>query len=217
MLHVVWSSFVLVCLAEMADKTQFLVIGLASKYKLRQLMMGVACSAILLNLLAVILGRALSTWIPLTFVELLAGLSFLVFAVMTLRDGDDENCQVRQGRFMSIAIAVAFFAAELGDKTQLGAISLAATNPGQEVSVFLGATAGLLAADGIGVAIGLCLGKKLPERLMKGISFCVFSLFGIVTLYEPLRELLGPEASACGAAGLAAALAACYLHMRKRN
>ncbi|MBC8535970.1 TMEM165/GDT1 family protein [Feifania hominis] len=216
MLHVVWSSFVLVCLAEMADKTQFLVIGLASKYKLRQLVVGITCSVILLNLFAVVLGRALSTLIPLTFVELLAGLSFLVFAVMTLRECDDEDCQVRQGRFVSIAIAIAFFAAELGDKTQLGAISLAATNPGEELGVFLGATAGLLVADGIGVAIGLCLGRKLPERLMKAISFCVFSVFGIVTLYDPLRELLGPQAAACGAAGLMAALAACYLHMRKR-
>ena len=76
--------------------------------------------------------------------------------------------------------------AEMGDKTQLATVALAAQF-NSIVSVWLGTTTGMLIADAIGIIIGILLGKKIPERLIKWFAALVFIAFGIIGLHEALR------------------------------
>ena len=180
-----------ICIAEMGDKTQLLVVGFAAKYKLRDIVFGVTFATILLNALGVILGSFLSTIIPMEYVSLAAGFFFLIFAMLSLKDESEQEHTAQAnstGRLgMTFGIGLAFFLAELGDKTQLSAIAFAAGNPGHLTAVFLGATLGMLLADGIGLATGLLLNKKLPERALKILSFVIFTGFGFHTLWESLN------------------------------
>ena len=76
-----------------------------------------------------------------------------------------------------MTVAIAFFLAELGDKTQLATISLAAQYH-SFLGVWLGSTFGMVAADGIAIVVGIIAGKKLPEKLIKYISTAIFIIFG---------------------------------------
>ena len=87
-------------------------------------------------------------------------------------------------------VFVAFFIGEFGDKTQLATISLAAQYQ-NAVSVLIGATLGMLVADGAGIAVGVVLGRHIPERVLKWVSAAIFIVFGLAGFYEVLEPKLG--------------------------
>jgi putative Ca2+/H+ antiporter (TMEM165/GDT1 family) len=113
-----------------------------------------------------------------------AALSFIVFGLWTIH-GDHLNGEDQKpSRFGPIAtVAIAFFLAEMGDKTQLATISLAGQYRNM-ISVLTGTTLGMVVADGIGV--GIVLRKHLPERAIKWFSAVVFILFGLVGIFRIL-------------------------------
>ena len=83
-----------------------------------------------------------------------------------------------------------FFIAEFGDKTQLATISLAAEYS-SALAVLAGATLGMLVADGIGIVVGVVLGKRIPERILKWVSAAIFIVFGLAGVYEVLPSKVG--------------------------
>jgi Ca2+/H+ antiporter, TMEM165/GDT1 family len=94
-------------------------------------------------------------------------------------------------RYGTVAtVAIAFFIAEFGDKTQLATISLAAEyqNP---VSVLMGTTIDMLIADGVGTIIGFILCKRITQRKIKWFSAIIFVLFGLIAMYEVLLVKVG--------------------------
>jgi len=195
------TSFLMVALGEMGDKSQLLALAFAAQYPAGQVMLGVAVATALLQGLAVFVGTCLAEIIPLRAVSIVAGLSFLLFGLWTLRGDQDDAAAAQENRFGPfMTIALTFFLAEMCDKTQLATVALAAQfhNP---VSVFVGATAGMVAADGIGVLIGDLLLRRVPPRLVKLLSAGIFMVFGFITLYQ----VMGPSwASLVVLAGLAA-------------
>ncbi|MDI6815744.1 MAG: TMEM165/GDT1 family protein [Actinomycetota bacterium] len=82
-------------------------------------------------------------------------------------------------------IAITFFIAEFGDKTQLATVSLAAKY-NSFVGVWLGSTFGMITADGLALIVGVAAGKRLPQERIKYISAGIFILFGIITLAQAL-------------------------------
>ena len=177
------TSLVFVLLAEMGDKTQLLAMALACRYRWQTVMWGVFVSAALNNLLAVLVGNYLTAFIPMNFIQTGAALSFIAFGLWTIR-GDslgDEPQKIRFSPFWTVAIT--FFLAEMGDKTQLAAIALAAKYQ-TVMPVWLGSTAGMMLANGIGILFGSTMGKKIPEQAMKWVSAMVFIGFGVLGLYE---------------------------------
>ncbi|MCX7771793.1 MAG: TMEM165/GDT1 family protein, partial [Clostridia bacterium] len=100
----------------------------------------------------------------------------------------EENRVTRFGPIMTVAIA--FFIAELGDKTQLATIALATQFPKDPAWVLLGTTTGMLIADGIGIAIGVVMCKRIPEKTIKLVSAAVFILFGFISSFEVLTASL---------------------------
>ena len=185
------TAFVLVTIAEMADKTQLLTLSLACRYPARRVIIGVAIAIAILNLVAVVIGAVAGRFIPVTAVKIGAGVLFLGFGLWNLlakdKPAEAEECEVRSNRYVVLAVAAAFLVAEIGDKTQLATLSLGARFEGSIWSAFgvwLGATIGMILANGLAVIVGHHAGRRIPERLMKRISGGLFIAFGIWTLLE---------------------------------
>ncbi len=175
-----------VVLAEMGDKTQLLAMAFAAKYKPAKVMLGVFIATVLNHGLAVVVGNFITRFEHIQiWIRAIAALSFIFFGLWTLRgdklDGE-ENKKTRFGPVITVAIA--FFLAEMGDKTQLATISLATKFPHSPVGILIGTTTGMLIADGVGIIIGVVLRKKIPERAVKLVSAAVFILFGLIGCYQ---------------------------------
>ena len=179
-----------VVLAEMGDKTQLLAMAFATKYKAWKVMIGVFIATVLNHALAVALGSYITQFSGLsTWISAAAYLSFIFFGLWTIRGDCLEGEENRKTRFgVIITVAIAFFIAELGDKTQLATIALAAQYPQSSVPVLMGTTTGMLIADAIGIVIGVVLHKRLPERLVKFVSAGAFIVFGFIGGYNVLTE-----------------------------
>lgn len=185
------TAFVLVTIAEMADKTQLLTLSLACRYPARKVLIGVAVAIAVLNLIAVVIGAVAGRFIPVTAVKIGAGLIFIAFGLWNLlakdRSQEGETCEVRSSRYVVLAVAAAFIVAEIGDKTQLATLSLGARFDGgllNSVGVWLGATLGMILANGLAVIVGHTAGRRVPERLMQRISGGLFIAFGLWTLVD---------------------------------
>ena len=172
-----------VFLAEMGDKTQLVALLFATRYKAITVLAGVFGATILVHLVSVGLGEAAGTVIPASWIRLLSGIAFIVFGVWSFfGDKLDENEEVKEyrlGAFMTVAVT--FFLAELGDKTMLTTITIAGEQRAF-VSVWLGSTIGMVAADGIAIAAARTMRRKLPERLLRYIAAIIFIVSGIVTM-----------------------------------
>lgn len=182
-------------IAEMGDKTQLMLIALTSKYKLRDIIMGTAAAILVLNGLAVLAGGLVSEFIPAWLIKMVAALAFLYFAASTIA-GDDDDEEEEGGKskikFAPLAVFCTFFIAELGDKTQLTAITFGANEGmGSALIVWLGCSFGLFAADILGMLVGYLLKSKTPEGLLNTLAFVIFSVFGIYTLYQGLKLISG--------------------------
>lgn len=185
-------------IAEMGDKTQLMLIALTSKYKLRDIILGTAAAILVLNGLAVLAGGLVSEFIPDWLIKTIAALAFLYFAVSTIA-GDDDDEEEGSGKskikFAPLAVFCTFFIAELGDKTQLTAITFGA-NEGMSAAlvVWIGCSLGLFAADILGMLVGYLLKSKTPDGLLNTLAFAIFSIFGVFTFYQGLKLI---RASVC--------------------
>ena len=186
-------------IAEMGDKTQLMLIALTSKYKLRDIILGTAVAILVLNGLAVLAGGLVSEFIPDWLIKTIAALAFLYFAASTIAGDDDDEDVEGSGKskikFAPLAVFCTFFIAELGDKTQLTAITFGA-NEGMSAAlvVWIGCSIGLFAADILGMLVGYLLKSKTPEGLLNTLAFTIFSIFGVYTLYQGLKLI---RASVC--------------------
>ena len=187
-------ALLMVGIAEMGDKTQLVVIAFTKKHKVLHIVIGVIIAIFLNNLIAVTIGSLISQIIPEAYIDIIAGILFLYFAASSVKkDDDEEECKGFCGLGPVIAIGLTFFLAEFGDKTQIATANLAAASKISYawVSVMLGACAGMIIANAIGLLIGLKLGKNIPDFIFKWCAVAIFALFGIITLYSPLINMLG--------------------------
>jgi len=190
------TTFGMVLLMEMGDKTQFLVMACASRYKTRHVFAGVAVSCVVLNLLAVSLGSVIGGLkVIRDVVKTAASLLFIIFGLLSLRKEEEEAwCSTGASTTGAvITVALAFFLAELGDKTQLSTFSFSALYPESPLSVFLGSTAALLIAGCIGLAAGAVAVKYIPARIMALISSFMFMVFGLASEWSALRYDFGMD------------------------
>ena len=181
-------------IAEMGDKTQLMLIALTSKYKLRDIILGTGVAILVLNGIAVLAGGLVSRFVPDWLIKMIAALAFLYFAASTIagdKDEEEENAGKSKIKFAPLAVFCTFFVAELGDKTQLTAITFGA-NEGMSAAfiVWIACSLGLFAADVIGMLIGYLLKSKTPDGLLNTLAFIIFSVFGVFTLYQGLNLML---------------------------
>lgn len=178
-------SFLLVLAGEMGDKTQLLALVLASKFKKPwTIMAGILVATLVNHGLAAWAGGWLSTMVDAQILKYGLALTFFAFAVWLLIPDKDDGHGVgsRHGAFL--ATTVAFFFAEMGDKTQLATVALGAQF-GAPLAVTLGTTAGMLVADGLAVFLGERLTRKIPMQRIHILAALLFIAFGIGILISP--------------------------------
>jgi Ca2+/H+ antiporter, TMEM165/GDT1 family len=179
-------AFVFVVVGEMGDKTQILAMMMAGKYKAKQVLIGVLVATILNHAIAVGVGSYLSLILPMNIISITAGISFLIFGLWTIRGDTADDDKKKVSNFGPIlTVAIAFFLAEMGDKTQLMTIAIAAEFR-QPLLVLAGTTTGMMVADGIGIIFGAWICKNIPEKTIRWAASIVFIFFGTLTLYESL-------------------------------
>ena len=200
-----------VVLAEMGDKTQLLAMAFACRFRWQVVMRGVFVATAANHLMAAALGSYLAMVVPLQYIKAVAAGSFVLFGLWTIR-GDTLHGEDQKYRFSPFwTVTVAFFMAEMGDKTQLATIALA-VRYNAIITVWLGTTLGMMVSDAVGILVGNVMGKRLPERIIKWAAALTFIVFGCYGLYENLPgHLWSPVVvSAC-----VLLLAACmYLFVR---
>lgn len=185
-----WLSFAMIFIAELGDKTQLVALTLATKYNARVVLAGITAATLAVHVVSVALGGAAGELLPTAWIEFAAGLAFIGFGIWTLR-GDclDEEDGVCKRRIASPfwLVASTFFLAELGDKTMLSTVTLAATHP--VVPVWIGSTVGMVLSDGLAIIVGQVLGKRLPERAIQVGASCIFFGFGVWSMVQGGRTL----------------------------
>ncbi|MBM4288083.1 MAG: TMEM165/GDT1 family protein [Deltaproteobacteria bacterium] len=186
-----WLSLSLIFLAELGDKTQLVALLLATRYTAGVVLAGIFVATLAVHALSVALGGATGHLLPQGWIYFFSGLAFIGFGWWTLRGDSLEEQDYRPSRFKSpfIIVFVTFFLAELGDKTMLGTVTLAA---GRELlPVWLGSTLGMVLSDALAIVVGRILGKQLPERPVKIGAALIFVAFGLFYVFTGALALWG--------------------------
>lgn len=174
----------IVALAEMGDKTQLLSLVLAARFrKPWPIVWGILIATLVNHGLAGAVGSWVTTQLGPDALRWVLGGSFLAMAVWILipdkLDDEDEQTDPKWGIFATTLIA--FFLAEMGDKTQIATVAMAA-HYALPLTVVAGTTLGMLIADVPAVFIGNRLADRIPMKLVHGIAAAIFALLGVATL-----------------------------------
>ncbi len=173
----------IVALAEIGDKTQLLAFILAAKYrKPLPIVLGILVATIANHAFAGAVGTWLTSLMGPEVLRWVLGLSFLGMAVWTLIPDkfDEEEARLAQlGVFGSTLLA--FFLAEMGDKTQIATVALAAQYQAL-ATVVAGTTLGMMLANVPAVLLGERIAHRLPTRTVHAVAAAIFALLGIATL-----------------------------------
>ena len=173
-----------VALAEIGDKTQLLAFILAARFKKPiPIILGILAATIVNHGLAGALGAWITTTIKPEILQWVLGISFIAMAFWTLVPDEIEDEETRIATRFGVfgATLITFFLAEMGDKTQIATIAMAA-HYAQPVLVVMGTTLGMLIADVPAVFVGDKLAAKIPMKLVHSVAAGIFALLGIVTL-----------------------------------
>lgn len=188
MLHAFLISFGVIFVAELGDKSQLMALAFATRYRPVPILIGITIATALVHAVSVAFGALIGAALPTDVINLVAGIAFLGFAAWTWRgDSLDEEEQARaerDNRSAIVAASVAFFLAELGDKTMLATITLATTEGA--VGTWAGSTLGMVAADALAIAVGAALGARLPERAIRIGATVAFVVFGVLLIVQAL-------------------------------
>lgn len=180
-----------VALAEIGDKTQLLAFILAARFKRPlPIIIGILCATLVNHGLAGALGAWLMASIRPEVLRWVLGLSFMAMAGWTLIPDkiEEEETQVAHRFGVFGATLITFFLAEMGDKTQIATVAMAA-HFGDPLLVVMGTTLGMMLADVPAVFIGDRLAHKIPMRLVHGVAAAVFAIMGIATLLGAASSL----------------------------
>lgn len=181
-----------VALAEIGDKTQLLAFILAARFKKPvPIVLGILAATLVNHGLAGALGAWITSVVSPDIMRWVLGLSFIGMAIWTLipDEIEEDDTQVAHKLGVFGATLVTFFLAEMGDKTQLATVALAA-HYGQPLWVVAGTTLGMLIADVPAVFVGNRFAEKIPMKLVHGIAAAIFAVMGLLTLFKA-DKLLG--------------------------
>ncbi|MEO7424838.1 MAG: TMEM165/GDT1 family protein [Fibrobacteria bacterium] len=175
-----------VALAEIGDKTQLLSLVLAARFRRPlPIVLGILAATLLNHGLAGALGAYVTTWLGPKALAWVLGASFLLMAAWILVpdkvDADWREKEAQGGMGIFAATVAAFFLAEMGDKTQIATVALAAEYPSL-LAVVAGTTVGMLLANAPVVFLGDGFAKKIPLKLTRGIASALFAVMGILAL-----------------------------------
>jgi putative Ca2+/H+ antiporter (TMEM165/GDT1 family) len=192
-LSLILSTFGIIFVAELPDKTALAALILAARYRAKDVIAGAWLAFFVQTLIAVAAG-SLFTLLPETPIKVASGLGFLAFAVVAYRrdeheEEEKERQRIEQGKAQRPIWLVSFlviFAAEWGDLTQLATAALVAHSR-SPLSVGLGAVLGLWAVTVVAAYAGTTVAKFLTPQLLQRISVLLFTAIGLFILYSSLH------------------------------
>src|SRR5947209_17995026 len=188
-MHAFVLSFGIIFVAELGDKSQLMALAFAARFRALPILIGISVATAVVHAFSVLVGAVVGVALPTKAINVVAGWAFFLFAAWTLRgdtlEDDELDRAERSTQSAIIAASVAFFLAELGDKTMLATITLA-THEGV-IGTWAGSTVGMVAADALAIAVGQQLGNRVPERAIKIGAASAFVVFGVVLLAEAIR------------------------------
>ncbi|MHB1617808.1 MAG: TMEM165/GDT1 family protein [Metallibacterium sp.] len=183
-MHTLWIAFAGVALAELGDKTQLLSLVLAARYRRPwPIVLGILVATLVNHALAALAGAWLGTLLTPTLQRWLVGISLLVVATWTLKpdhiDADEGSPALARGVF--VATTLAFFLAEMGDKTQIATLILGADlHPYWQVVA--GSTLGMLVVNVPTVWLGARYAQRIPLKLTRTLAALLFAALGLWVL-----------------------------------
>lgn len=173
-----------VALAEIGDKTQLLAFILAARFKKPvPIILGIFAATIVNHGLAGALGAWITSAVSPEILRWVLGLSFIGMAIWTMIPDKIEEKETQVAKRFGVfgATLVTFFLAEMGDKTQIATVAMAA-HYASPLMVVIGTTLGMLIADVPAVFVGDKLASKIPMKLVHSIASAIFALLGVATL-----------------------------------
>jgi putative Ca2+/H+ antiporter (TMEM165/GDT1 family) len=172
----------IVALAEMGDKTQLLSFVLAAKLKRRvPIILGILAATLANHLLAGWIGAWLASLVSPSVLKWTIALSFFLFGLWALKADTLEGDRELRGTGVFLTTLVAFFLVEMGDKTQLATVALAARYASL-VAVVSGTTLGMMIANVPAVWLGETLAHRVNMRWMRWVAAALFVVLGVLTL-----------------------------------
>jgi putative Ca2+/H+ antiporter (TMEM165/GDT1 family) len=175
------SSFGIIALAELGDKTQVTIMCLSANKRVKSVFVGAIVAFALVDGISALIGGTIAAFIPTQWVGIGAGVAFLVFGVYSLLSKTEEvkvnNSSLNIARSFSLIALM-----ELGDKTQLSVIALAAEYDAP-LMVFVGVMFALALLTIIGILVGSVISRFVPMKYIKVGSSLVFILFGVLFLF----------------------------------
>ena len=186
-------STAVIFVAELGDKSQLMAMTFATRYRARDVILGITVATAVVHLASVGIGYFIGSAFEeyQGWISIVAGVAFVLFGLWTLRGDElteeEADKARRSSGFSIVAVGLAFFLAELGDKTMLATITLAVKE--DWFGTWIGSTIGMVAADALAIAVGSVLGKHLPERAIRYGASVAFFVFAVVLVVEGVHHL----------------------------
>jgi Ca2+/H+ antiporter, TMEM165/GDT1 family len=179
------STFALIALAEIGDKSQLVCMTLAMRHRHLPVLLGATVAFVILNTMAVLAGASIGAWIPERLTGAIVAVLFAGFGVHMLRSASDSavaEVRTMTGHGIFLTTVLLLVIAEFGDKTQIAVAALAGSLA--PLPVWIGATAALVAVSALGVWAGRTVLARLPLPWLHRIGGSVFLLFALVTAWS---------------------------------
>jgi len=186
-LPVALSTFALVSLAEIGDKSQLVCMALAARHRHWPVILGATTAFVALNALAVLFGASVAAWVPERVTAILVAVLFGVFgihALLTQDEGSSKDTVVQTGHSIFFTTLLLIFMAEFGDKTQIAVAGLASSMA--PFSVWLGATIALVLVSVLGVWFGRTVLQRFPLQWLHRLSGVIFVLFALLAAWRAI-------------------------------
>jgi putative Ca2+/H+ antiporter (TMEM165/GDT1 family) len=179
-------STAIVAIAEIGDKTQLLALMLAARYrKPVPIILGIFFATLANHALAAWIGAEVAAWVGAETMRWILGAAFIVMAGWCLiPDKADEGPQAARQAGAFLATLVAFFIVEIGDKTQIATVALAARFQSL-LAVTAGTTVGMLLANAPVVLFGDAIARRLPLRIVRIVAALLFVALGLAAFLMP--------------------------------
>jgi Ca2+/H+ antiporter, TMEM165/GDT1 family len=182
-------AFGAVFVGEMGDKSQLMALTFATKYRMRTVILGLLIAIGALIGLSVGVGAAAGNLLPTDWIRLAAAVMFIGFGLWGLKpehDDEDEG-PIKERRTGLLTVITAMFLAEFGDKTMIIAMGMGSSY--HPWGVWIGGTAGMLAADLLAVFAGAWVAKRIPEKVIRYVSSGLFLVIGVLLGIEAVTAL----------------------------
>lgn len=175
------SSFVLIALAEIGDKSQLVCMTLAARHRHWPVLLGATTAFLVLNALAVVFGAGVAAWVPERLMAAIVALLFAAFGVHALLsriDSESESVTEKPGRGIFLTTLLLILVAEFGDKTQIAVAGLAGSMA--PIPVWIGASVALVMISVLGVWAGRTVLQRLPLHWLHRLGGGIFLLFALI-------------------------------------